>query len=46
MIGEPSIVMSSRPPQVRRMRRRPITGISAMPPSQTSSITGRLPRWA
>ena len=27
-------------------RARPIIGISAMPPSQTSSTVGRLPRWA
>jgi len=32
MIGEPSIVMSTSPPQLRSIRARPIDGISAMPP--------------
>ena len=46
MIGEPSNVMSITPPQLRKPRRRDSDGIIAIPAVQTSSSTGRLPRWA
>ncbi len=46
MIGEPSIVMSTMPPQDRSTRALPIIGISAMPASITCSTAGRFPRAA
>ena len=45
MIGEPSMVMSMTPPQVRISRRPLSRGNSATEAETTSSTVGQVPRW-